>query len=280
MGKKPTHPALLDWLAGALVHHGWRLKAIHRLILQSAAYQSANFQPRRLAAEELRDSLLAVSGEFSLEAGGPGVFPQINEDVARQPQHRMGSLAPPYAPSPLRRQRNRRTIYTFQQRSLPDPLVEVFNGPTLDLACERREASTVPTQAFGLLNSQFANDLALAMAARLEKEAPTLKTRLERAFALAFSRPPQPAELTAATRHFRRMLAYHQTNPPPSQPQPRPLVHKITSELTGQTSEFVQAPDPAPYEANLHPSEVGPATRALSDVTLMLLNANEFVYVY
>ena len=166
MGKKPTHPALLDWLAGALVHHGWRLKAIHRLILQSAAYQSANFQPRRLAAEELRDSLLAVSGEFSLEAGGPGVFPQINEDVARQPQHRMGSLAPPYAPSPLRRQRNRRTIYTFQQRSLPDPLVEVFNGPTLDLACERREASTVPTQAFGLLNSQFANDLALAMAAR------------------------------------------------------------------------------------------------------------------
>jgi hypothetical protein len=87
----------------------------------------------------------------------------------------MGSLAPPYAPSPLRRQRNRRTIYTFQQRSLPDPLVEVFNGPTLDLACERREASTVPTQAFGLLNSQFSNDLALAMAARLEKEAPTLR---------------------------------------------------------------------------------------------------------
>jgi hypothetical protein len=280
MGKKPTNPALLDWLAGALVHHGWRLKAIHRLILQSAAYQSTNFTPRRLEAEALRDSLLAVSGELNREAGGPGVFPQINEDVARQPQHRMGSLAPPYTPSPLRRQRNRRTIYTFQQRSLPDPLVEVFNGPTLDLACERREASTVPTQAFGLLNSQFANDLALAMAARLEKEAPTLRTRLERAFALAFSRPPQPAELTAATRHFRRMLAYHQTNPPPAKPQPRPLVHKITSELTGQTSEFLQAPDPAPYEANLHPSAVGPATRALSDVTLMLLNANEFVYVY
>jgi hypothetical protein len=76
------------------------------------------------------------------------------------------------------------------------------------------------------------------------------------------------------------MLAYHQTNPPPAKPQPRPLVHKITSELTGQTSEFLQAPDPAPYEANLHPSAVGPATRALSDVTLMLLNANEFVYVY
>ena len=138
----------------------------------------------------------------------------------------------------------------------------------------------MPTQAFGLLNSQFSNDLALAMAARLEKEAPTLRARLERAFTLAFSRPAQPAELAAATRHFRRMLAYHQTNPPPAKPQPRPLVHKITSELTGQTSEFVQEPDPAPYEANLHPSEVGPATRALSDVTLMLLNANEFVYVY
>ncbi len=280
MGKKPINPELLDWLAGALVHNGWRLKAIHRLILQSAAYQSTNFQPRRLEAEALRDSLLAVSGELNLEAGGPGVFPQINEDVARQPQHRMGSLAPAYAPSPLRRQRNRRTIYTFQQRSLPDPLVEVFNGPTLDLSCERREASTVPTQAFGLLNSQFSNDVALAMAVRLEKEAPTLPARLRRAFELAFNRPAQPAELEAATRHFTRMLAFHKTNPPPAKPKPQPLVHKITSELTGETSEFVQAPDPAPYEPNLHPSDVGPATRALSDVTLMLLNANEFVYVY
>lgn len=280
MGKKPTNPELLDWLAGALVQNGWRIKPIHRLILQSAAYQSTNFQPRRLEAETLRDSLLAVSGELNLEAGGTGVFPQINEDVARQPQHRMGSLAPAYAPSPLRRQRNRRTIYTFQQRSLPDPLIEVFNGPSLDLSCERREASTVPTQAFGLLNSQFTNDLALAMAARLEKEAPTLDARLRRSFELAFSRPAQPGELQAAKRHFTRMLAFHKTNPPPARAKPKPLVHKITSELTGQTSEFVQAEDPAPYEPNLHPSDVGPATRALSDVTLMLLNANEFLYVY
>jgi hypothetical protein len=75
-------------------------------------------------------------------------------------------------------------------------------------------------------------------------------------------------------------LAFHKANPAPAKVAAKPLVHKITSELTGQTSEFIQPEDAAPFEANLHPSEVGPETRALSDVALMLMNANEFVYLY
>ena len=296
MGKKPTHPELLDWLAATFVEKGWSVKELHRMMMRSEAYQRASsstgrekdpenallghFSPRRVEAEVLRDSLLAVSGELSLEAGGPGVFPQINDDVARQPQHRMGSLAPAYRASPLRRQRNRRTVYMFQQRSLVDPMIEVFNGPSLDLSCERREASTVPTQAFGLFNSQLTNDLALAMAVRLERESSTVDGRIRRGFALAFGRPVEDAELQAARRHYERMLAFHRANPAPAKAAAKPLVHKITSELTGQTSEFVQPEDAAPFEANLHPSEVGPETRALSDVALMLMNANEFVYLY
>ncbi len=296
MGKKPTHPELLDWLAATFVEKGWSVKELHRMIMRSDTYQRAgrsgarekdpenallgHFSPRRMEAEVLRDSLLAVSGELSLEAGGPGVFPQINDDVARQPQHRMGSLAPVYRASPLRRQRNRRTVYTFQQRSLVDPLIEVFNGPSLDLSCERREATTVPTQAFGLFNSQLTNDLALAMAVRLEREATTVDGQIRRGFELAFGRPVEAAELQAARRHFERMLAFHKANPAPAKVAAKPIVHKITSELTGKTSEFVQPEDLTPFEANLHPSDVGPATRALSDIALMLMNANEFLYVY
>lgn len=290
-GKRPTHPDLLDWLASSFVENGWSVKHLHRLILRSEAYQRAGgtseaqelyaaFAPRRVEAEVLRDSLLAVSGELNLEAGGPGVFPQINEDVARQPQHRMGSVAPAYAASAKRSERNRRTVYTFQQRSLVDPLVEVFNGPSLDLSCERRETSTVPTQAFGLFNSQLVNDLALAMAARLEREASGVEARIGRAFLLAYGRPAEAAEIAVARRHYERMLVFHRANPAPGKRAKQPLVHKITSELTGQVFLFTQPEEPVAMEANLHPSEVSAETRALSDVALVLLNANEFVYVY
>jgi hypothetical protein len=192
----------------------------------------------------------------------------------------MGSLAPAYAPSPTRAQRNRRTVYTFQQRSLMDPFVEVFNGPTLDLSCERRESSTVPTQAFALLNSGFVNDMALAMAARLEKEAPNLEGRLRRAFLLAYGRAPEAGELTLAQGHYERMLAHHRSHPAAPRPAEAPIVHKITSELTGQVFEFTQPKDPAGFERNLHPSEVPAETRALADIALALMNSNEFAYIY
>jgi hypothetical protein len=240
----------------------------------------AYFPPRRLEAEELRDSVLAVSGELSQDTGGPGVFPQINDDVARQPQHRMGSLAPPYHASPLKRQRNRRTIYTFQQRSLIDPMVEVFNGPSLDLSCERRDASTVPTQAFSLFNGQFTHDMALAFAVRLERESAREDARIERAFRLVYGRAPEAKERVMARSHLARQTAFHRANAAPAKPARRPIVHQITSELTGEAFRFAQQEDPAPYEENLHPSGVSPETRALADLALVLLNSNEFVYVY
>ncbi|HYI96986.1 MAG TPA: PSD1 and planctomycete cytochrome C domain-containing protein [Bryobacteraceae bacterium] len=292
MGKKPTHPELLDSLAQRFIDGGWSVKNIHRLIMMSDTYQRAStcpepratlfacFSPRRIEAEVLRDSILAASGELSVDAGGPGTFPQINEDVARQPQHRMGSLAPAYHSSPLRRQRNRRTIYMFQQRSLVDPMVEVFNGPSLDLSCERREASIVPTQAFTLFNSQFVHDMALAMASRIAKEGRGVDAQIRRAFQLAYGREPEPRELELSRVHVDNMVAFHRGNAPPEKLRHKRLVHKITSELTGQTFEFVQQEDPLPYEPNLHASDVSPQIRALSDLTLTLLNSNEFLYVY
>jgi hypothetical protein len=299
-GARPTHPELLDWLAGYLVEKGWSVKALHRAILLSDAYQRSSshpgmaavkradpagallayFPPRRVEAEVLRDSVLAVAGELNLEAGGPGVFPEINQDVARQPQHRMGSLAPAYRPSALRRERHRRTIYTFQQRSQMDPLIEVFNGPGPDLSCERRDTSTVPTQAFALLNGRFVHDMALAMAARVEKEAGGTDARIGWAFRLAFGRDPEPAELKTSREYLARMTAWHKSTPPTPAAAPKPLVHTITSELTGESFRFVQQEDPELYEENLQARDVGPETRALADLALVLLNSNEFAYVY
>ncbi|MFN7922972.1 MAG: PSD1 and planctomycete cytochrome C domain-containing protein [Bryobacteraceae bacterium] len=280
MGKKPTDPELLDWLAAKFIEGGWSVKNLHRIILLSHAYRSSEVSPRRLDAEALRDAVLAVSGELSPEAGGPPSYPQINEDVARQPLHRMGSLAPAYHASALKRDRNRRTIYMFQQRSLVDPMIDVFNGASMDLSCDRRDATTVPTQAFTLLNSQFANDMALAFAARIEKNAPTLDARIRRAFELAYSRTPGTDEVAAAKVHIAKMTKFHEATPPPAKSAAKPLVHSMTSELTGETFRFTQQEDPVPYEANLHPSGVPPATRALADFALALLNSNEFIYVY
>jgi hypothetical protein len=300
MGDKPTHPELLDWLAAYFVRSGWSLKAVHRLILLSETYRRASahpggepavaqdpdnkylarFTPRRLEAEEIRDSMLYVAGELSDDRGGPGTFPEINEDVAAQPQHRMGSLAPPYQPSPTTAERNRRSVYTSQQRSLADPLIESFDPAAMDQSCERRQASIVPTQAFTLLNSRFAHDAALAFAARLEKEAPDTDGRIRRAFKLAWNRPPSEQELAWSLDHLRQLTAHHAENPPAARPKRVPPVHRITSELTGESFEVEAILDPVDYEPNLHPSDIEPATRALADLALVLLNSNQFVYVY
>ena len=168
MGAKPSHPELLDWLATWFIEHDWSIKHLHLLIVTSETYRRQSdhpqaeqtaqvdpdnrllsyFPPRRWRLEELRDSLLAVSGELSQQQGGPGVFPEIDWEVALQPRHIMGAVAPAYQPSPRPEQRNRRTIYAFRYRTLADPLLEVFNKPTSDISCERRDETTVTPQVF------------------------------------------------------------------------------------------------------------------------------------
>src|SRR5262249_40851253 len=140
----------------------------HRQIVLSSAYQQASTHPdfaklqkidaknqllsyfpsRRLAAEEIRDAMLLASGELILHAGGPGSFPEINWEVALQPRHVMGSVAPAYLPSLTPEQRNRRTLYTMRIRTLADPMLEVLNRPGSDVSCERRDETIIASQAF------------------------------------------------------------------------------------------------------------------------------------
>src|SRR5207249_10802734 len=160
-----------------------------------------HFPPRRLTAEELRDAMLAVSGELSSTMGGPPVFPEMNLEAALQPRHIMGGLAPPYKPSPTREQRNRRTIYTAQIRTLINPLLQVFNEPVTDVSCERRDSTIVTPQVFALFNSQCAHDMALAMAARLRNLSRNRAAQIEEAFRLAYGRLPTEREKQMCSKH-------------------------------------------------------------------------------
>jgi hypothetical protein len=291
LGEKPTHPELLDWLANYFIAHGWSVKEMHRAIMLTDAYQRqagqveqdpdnrwlSHFSPRRLESEELRDAILEAAGELSTDAGGPGTFPEINEDVMRQPQQIMGTLMPAYRPSPTRAERNRRTIYTFQKRNLIDPFLDVFNGASLNESTEKRGATTVPTQVFALFNSSFVHDMALAFAARVEKAG---GDRIETAYRYAFNRAPREAEKAQVREYLQKMTAMHRADAPAPPKDRKPLVRSITSELTGNEVKVEEDADPVAYEENLQPGAVGPETRALADLALVLFNSNEFVYVY
>jgi Protein of unknown function (DUF1549)/Protein of unknown function (DUF1553)/Planctomycete cytochrome C len=305
LGKRPTHPELLDWLASHFVENGWSVKKLHRLLMNSAVYQRASqypeaeksaaelaakadpennllarFTPRRIEAEVLRDSMLAVSGELNFEMGGPGGFPELNEDLVAQPRLIMGTVAPAYEASLTKAERNRRTIYNFQQRSLVNPLLEVFNGANLNESCEFRRASTVAPQVFSLFNSLFSADISLAFAKRLETMTKDRARQIELAFQLAFQRAPTPREKRQALAHLAAMTEHHRIHRPAQLAPRTPVIAAVNSEYNGETFRFTEDQDWSSYEYNLHPGQVSAETRALAELCLVLLNANEFVYVY
>lgn len=170
-GDPPSHPRLLDWLASELVDGGWKMKRMHRLIMLSSAYRMSSranprglkidptnrlfwrFNMRRLSAEEIRDSVLAVNGALNRKKMfGPSIYTIIPNEI-KQGQSRPGSGWGNSPPA----ERNRRSIYVHVKRSLIVPMFESFDGPDLDSTCPVRFTTTQPTQSLALLNSQFSN---------------------------------------------------------------------------------------------------------------------------
>ncbi len=300
MGARPTNPELLDWLATWFMDNGWSLKKLHELIVTSAAYQQSSegsdidelrqkdskndllayFPPRRLAAEELRDAVLAASGELNLEMGGPGVFPEMNWEVALQPRHIMGSVAPAYIPSRTAAERNRRTIYCFRIRTLADPLLEVLNRPGSETSCERRDETTVTPQVFALFNSEFAANRALAMAARLVKEQKSDEPRIAAAFNAIYGRPPTAAEREKCLAHLARMTEQQRAHNPKPTTLPTSIERGMVEEMTGEMVHWTEDLSVMTnYQRDLMPWQADAPTRALADLCLVLMNSNEFLYV-
>ena len=300
MGARPSHPELLDWLATWFMDNGWSLKKLHKLVLTSDAWRQSSerpdldrlrtldsknsllayYPPRRLAAEEIRDAMLAASGELNLELGGPGVFPELNWEVALQPRHIMGSVAPAYVPSKTPAERNRRTLYAFRIRTLADPLLEVLNRPLSETSCERRDETTVTPQVFALFNSEFAAARALAMAAKLTRQNAADSERIAAAFAAAYGRTPTAAESERCLAHLARLTKQHEAQPPQPTELPtrirRGMVEELTGEMVHWDEDLSILKD---YERDLMPWQVAASTRALADLCLVLLNSNEFLYV-
>lgn len=210
MGALPTHPELLDWLAAEFVAQGWRPKAMHRIILLSRSYRQSSgprqealakdadtrylwrFPPRRLEAEPVRDSVLAVSGVLDPQMNGPGysVFkPNDNYVRVYDPKTEFGP------------EEWRRMVYQFRPRSQPDQTFGVLDCPDGSRTEPRRNVSTTPLQALNLLNSPFMVQQALLLSERLRKEAgETTHAQVDRAFRLAFGRDPVEEEQVAAQR--------------------------------------------------------------------------------
>jgi hypothetical protein len=299
-GKKPTHPELLDWLAAKFVESGWSFKALHRVIMTSEAYRRgathpdlkalrekdalgtsyAVFQPRRLSAEELRDAMLAATGELNRTLGGIPNRPEINLEAALQPRQVMGTFASAWVPNPKPEQRHRRSLYALKLRGLTDPMLEVFNAPAPDFSCERREASTVTPQVFSLFNGQATHSRALALAHRVLEEVPDDEKAIERLFALVFSRGPSAQEKRECLAHWRETIPLVQTAPAPAKP-PLEVRRDAVEENTGEKFSFSEKLHAyAEFVPDLQPADVDARTRALADVCLVLLNSNEFAYVY
>ncbi len=303
MGKRPTHPELLDFLASWFIEHDWSLKKLHRLILTSETYRRSSraiepeaskqrdpenallayYSPRRLDAEEIRDSLLMLSGELNLTMGGPGVFPEIHPEVAMQPIHVMGSVAPAWQPSLTPAERNRRTIYIYRQRNRGVPQLEAFNQPGSDASCERRDQTTVTPQAFTLFHSESSLSRALAMAKRLKEFSPDDKQQIRQAFLLAYHREPTPKQLSRSLKHLSMMTTYHQSHPPKPVPPPRSIARHMVEEMTGEEFSWTEQLDiyaNPKFVSDVKPCQVDAQTRALAEICLVLMNSNEFLYVY
>ncbi|HEU5118081.1 MAG TPA: DUF1553 domain-containing protein, partial [Isosphaeraceae bacterium] len=226
-GEKPSHPELLDWLSAEFLDSGWSIKHMHRLILNSEAYARssrhpspkyleekdpkgtslARFHPRRLSAEEIRDAMLAASGELNRALGGVPTRPDMNLEAALQPRMVMGTYAPAYQPSPQPARRHRRTVYAMVTRGQRDPFLTVFDQPSPEEPCEGRSASTVAPQALSLLNGQEPADRALALAARLQRETADRSSSIRRAFLLVTGRAPHPDDLQACLDHWASMTS-------------------------------------------------------------------------
>jgi hypothetical protein len=217
MGSRPTHPELLDYLANEFVSGGFSVKHIHRLILNSNTYQQASqpidpalkalamekdpdnkllwrFNRRRLEAEQIRDAILAVAGTLNLKQGGPSVMIPIDPGLVNT-LYKPSQWAVAKDPA----EHNRRSVYLIAKRNLRLPFMEVFDAPDMQVSCARRESSTHAPQALELLNGDFANQQAEALAKRLEVEAgPNLRKQIDLGYRLVAGRPARPKEIQVA----------------------------------------------------------------------------------
>lgn len=215
----PTHPELLDWLAAELVSGGWTLKRMHRLILTSKTWQQSSLHPRfaeyeqkdaanrlwwraerrRLDAEALRDSLLAVAGDIDLRLGGPGFRPEISAEALEGLSMKSGAWIPSEPD-----ERRRRSLYLFSKRALLLPMMTNFDLCDATQPCGQRDVTTLPTQALTMLNNPFVHEQSERIGLQIASGSSDTATRVQELWRRVYGRSPSDAEQQLAAEHIAR----------------------------------------------------------------------------
>ncbi|MGE3309877.1 MAG: DUF1549 and DUF1553 domain-containing protein [Limisphaerales bacterium] len=215
-GARPTHPELLEWLASEFVASGWSQKAIHRLIVNSAAFRRSSvtsaesverdpanasltrFPMRRLDAEAVRDSMLAVSGRLGSKSEGPYVPTTRNGDgEVVVDEGRPDAFS--------------RSVFLQQRRTQVATMLQLFDAPAIVFNCTRRASTTMPLQSLGLLNSEFAVARGRDFGERIRREGgDDDASRVRRGFLLAFGREPDKAESLMALEFIASQRSHHE----------------------------------------------------------------------
>lgn len=271
LGERPSHPELLDWLAMDLMESGWKHKAFLKRLVLSSAYRQATVNAdaqaadpdnrlfgrarlKRLDAESLRDSLLAVSGRLNETPYGPSVPVALNPQgqfvVGTQRRDVNGN---PSGVGDLGGQECRRSIYVQVRRSMPVGVMEVFDAPTLTPNCEARAVSTVPPQALMLLNDHFVLTTSFQLAALLQRDEPhDPPAQVRRLWELVYAREASPPEVDRALLYLSRQSDTLETATPATDAKPDP-------------ARLAVPPNPE--------------TQALASLCQVLLGSNRFLYL-
>ncbi len=244
-GERPTHPELLDWLARRFVESGWSVKAMHRLILLSHAYRMSadenpasalvdannddlwRFNRRRLSAEEIRDSILIVSGGLDPTPGGAHPFPP--EAEWHYTQH-----TPFVADYPT----NKRAVYLFQQRIRKQPYLDIFDGADTNAPTGARPLSTTPIQALFLMNNALAHKEAARLAERLETAFSENGARIDQAYQMIFGRPATADEIRTDEEYLSQISEALKETEVPADEQPRAAFASLARVLMS-SNEFL-----------------------------------------
>ncbi len=273
IGDRPSHPELLDWLARQFVSDGWSMKKLHRLIVCSTAYRQSSVRDpakekadpdnrllgrmnvRRIEAEVLRDSMLAVSGKLNSKMFGTPVPVMTDPDgqvvVGIDTNDTAGR--PSGKVVPLNGEEFRRSVYVMERRSRPLGMLETFDLPRMEPNCELRTASTVAPQSLAMMNGDFTLTQAKFLAERVAREAgPATAEQAKRAWLLVLASVPSDEEVKGAVGFMEKQTEHFKAHPMP----PAPLV------------KGKEPPPPA-----------DPAMQALATFCQALLTANGFLYV-
>jgi len=240
LGSKPTHPELLDWLAAEFMREGWSLKHLHRVIMTSRTYRQASTRDatrdridpdnlylsrmnvRRLEAETLRDSLLAISGKLNPRIGGAPVPVMFNEegqvvigidttDTAGRPTGKI---------IPLNGDEFRRSIYVQARRSRPLEMFATFDAPVMEPSCDIRSVTTVSPQSLLLMNSATMRVHAQQFAQRVQNEGgKELPDQIRLAWKLVNGKAPSEADVQGSIEFVQAQTDFYKANPTPLEVQ-------------------------------------------------------------